>query len=517
MKRNFLLSSLFFLILFSLVVRPAHAVTNAPAPFANPTTPYAVYLDPAPGGVTNPLSLPSSGNVYPMAPQVCNDCVITPTGTGVSAGGVTAAPAASGGGVEINGVKQYSINGPSSGTPSAPFAGDAPTTASVNVKTSVPAAAASGMAKEAVFVGGAAAVAVGAARFIPYVGVALMAAQVGMAGYDLYQGIHQNGITINPDGSASYNDPRGPIQNYYMPSNPCPVSDIGALASCMQTAYNSGRTDGVTATFSCSPSMCTYHPVSSGWDGGVRDIGAPSPFGVPVAPPPTVATDAQIIAAFNAAMLSMTAAADAVNYAMSQAVPIPVGLPVTNTPSVVSISSAPNLASQNTDATGNTTKNFTQNKAQVSPSTSSGGAPTVTPSVTNTTTVNNNTTNTTNTFPAPFTPSSPVSLPSLPQLPVSDLCVQHPDILACSNDASLHDLPDVASAVREVNVGTIFPVANGAAGICPAPVVVYTGRGSVSLDIWSPLCSFANLIRSVNIAAGALAGIYIVIGALRNV
>lgn len=516
-KRNFLIFPLFFLFLFALVVRPARAAVVTYVP---PTS-YTVFSDhiqpPISSAGSYPSLPPSSGTL--QASSLPSQYYGNVTGDGVVP---YAVPAASGGGLEIPAVQQYTLPSPSAGSPSASFAGDAPATATVATKISVPAAAASTVAEDVMFAGGAVAIAAGAAKFIPYVGVALMAAQVGMTGYQIYQGMHANGITPNPDGSATFNDPRGPIQYYFMPGNSCPPSSLGGLASCMQSAYNATyASQGISADFSCSPSICTYHPVSSGWDGGVRNGGTPTPSGVPVAPPSTVATDAQIIAAFNAAMQSMTAAADALNYALSQGRSIPAGLPVTNTPPVLSISSQPNLTSSTADATGNTTNTYTQNKAQVTPSTTTGGAPQVTPSVTTTTTTNNNTTNTTNTFPAPFTPPLsvpvPLPLPGLPQLPVSDLCVEHPDILACSNDASLHDLPDVASAVREVNVGTISPVANGAAGICPAPVVVYTGRGTVSLDIWSPLCSFAAAIRAVNIAAGALAGIYIVIGALRNV
>jgi hypothetical protein len=69
----------------------------------------------------------------------------------------------------------------------------------------------------------------------------------------------------------------GPVVNLYsMPGNPCPASSVGDLASCMAAAYNSANAyQGVSATFTCSSSNCTYHPISSGWDGGVRDLGAP--------------------------------------------------------------------------------------------------------------------------------------------------------------------------------------------------------------------------------------------------
>lgn len=127
---------------------------------------------------------------------------------------------------------------------------------------------------------------------------------------------------------------------------------------------------------------------------------------------------------------------------------------------------------------------------------------TITQTTTNVTTNPDNTTSTTTTTKTGEadpnstnpTPPTPDEQPPQEKPPVSDLCKDHPDILACialgeAEDRTIPDRDGPANFSKEMS----------ASGTCP-PDITINMFGSAYAVSWSPLCTFADKIRPVLLA-----------------
>ena len=388
------------------------------------------------------------------------------------------------------------------------------------VKTApLAAAAASSMGKVALGVGAGAAAFLGSPALIG----GLMALQVGMAGYQLYQGLTAQNIVLNADGSASAVVPASSIpqdSKYYL--NPWPGLYFTTMAdTCLydQQHYLGGFRNGysivgVTSTgFTC---QLTLNGANAGGDTAVivkycqtgytysagmcNRAGSSSP-----------ATNAQVGTAIDTAAVAPAVAADIANYAISQAVPLPVGI----APSSPALSLASPFAElkSSIDSLGNVTKTLERNIVNFSP-VAPGGAPVITPQRESVTVINSSPTAVTTTSLAPLIGTA---VAASQQQATKDLCVDHPDILACADLAKLNDVPLSTTLDKTVDLGTLSPVAIGSVAVCPAPLVLPPMMGrTMTLDIWSPICSYASIIKAFNIAAASLFCMYMLIGGVRQ-
>ena len=488
MIKSFNVPLIVFCAFLLLSVRSAAA---AIVPYT-PNTVYTVF----PSNITSP-----SGLNLPPSSGTCVACVPSNGMFGPGNTQLTAVPNSSGGGIEIPAVQQFVIDSPSGSSPvtGIPEVPSGVFNETINMGAGGAGSPAALMSENALGLLGA-----GAGIFVGSPLVKLAGAIT--LGSALYNALKGQGITSNADGSASIS------QTVYGCGFTCPIG-IGTASDW--TAY-AAQDSCHAASWSPSAYTVAATPVSSTCSGRAAasyacssSLSSPSP-----------ATNQNIIDALNKATQAMNVAADAVNWSMSQGVPIPAGQPVTSVPPSVALSGNPTLTNTQTDTTGNTTNTYSQPTSNIAPSTTTGSPPAVTPGSRTTQTVNNSPTTINNTFSPPMTFAPPIAGGGGVPGQELDICVLHPDILACSNDASLNDLPQVQIQSSVVNVGTITPVVVGSAlGVCPAPILlpsIFKGAPMV-LDIWSPICSFANYIRAVNVAAGALLSMYIIMGAIRNV
>lgn len=97
--------------------------------------------------------------------------------------------------------------------------------------------------------------------------------------------------------------------------------------------------------------------------------------------------------------------------------------------------------------------------------------------------------------------------------PVPDLCLDHPEILACSQ---LGDIPaDTPTPVTSQSLNVTFTPPSSVAGTCPAPITKTLSGGFQIVQSFTPVCDFAGMMRPVVIAAAFLGAAFIVSGSVR--
>ncbi len=329
------------------------------------------------------------------------------------------------------------------------------------------------------------------------------AATLGIAGYQLYQYLQANNLDFDANGnlisgntscSGPYGvqyfnatPPAGP--NPYPPYYTCSAGSLatpptGTPTSCGKSV-NSGTAFLYCVQYTSSP--ITYPPASAPqYDAAIQ------------AAPPAVL-------------------GDAANVYNKMGYPLPVDIPLVPFVSPVSAQSPTVDGGTSTDSVGNTTQQQQKNTVQFSPGQSLSSPPTVVETKTTTTTTNGTPTNVTSTPTAPL--SIPLSIPSVSGggSNTSDLCLQHPEILACANITILNDVASAVLPASTVTLAAVQPVVVGPqAGVCPPPLMLSFMGKSMSLDLSSSLCSFATTIKPFNIAAAGLAGMFLLLGAFRK-
>lgn len=148
-----------------------------------------------------------------------------------------------------------------------------------------------------------------------------------------------------------------------------------------------------------------------------------------------------------------------------------------------------------TDSAGNTTSTLSRNELTLPPnSAGTPPAPVVTTRdisivnnspVTNTTTVNNSSTS--------QVAGSPVVLTAQQQ--ATDLCAQHPDALACSNDAGEGDVAAQPLKTKDLAV-SLTPVSVSSLAMCPGPVAVGFGK----FFDFSGICAWLMMLKPLLLA-----------------
>lgn len=497
-------SALLLLVFLSLFVRPVRAA-SVPFPVVNPPTPALVTPSAWPVGTigTSPTWGYSSTPVPAGAPVT-----VQPQVTVTSPWVPTATP--SGTGVSIPVPQTYEVPSAAGAKPvaSIPSAPSASVTGTVDAGPGGPSSTASGMAKKAFGVGAGVAVGTAAAKFIPYIGTAITVGQVGFA---LYDALKTDGLTVNADGSATVTTQ---TSGYKWGLGACPTTmSQGAFAACAIAYFNTFAGEFNAKAIYNSPSSTSIETFDkNGNSVGLRTFNG-------VLQPPTVtsnpATYDDVIRALDRVTASVNVAADAINFAMNKGVPIPDGLPLSYNVPTIKLTGIPNLTSSSTDTVGNTTNTFSQPSATVDLPTKTGLNPTITTGNITSTVTNNTTTNTVQTFnPVTVIPSAGTSLNT--QLKQADLCVDHPDILACSNDANVGDVASQVLANKDIQVA-ITPVQVSEA-LCPAPITFVNGFGKVETwDIFGTACRNLSMFRPLILAFAWLAAAMIVVtGRLKN-
>lgn len=322
----------------------------------------------------------------------------------------------------------------------------------------------------------------------------LMALQVGMAGYDFYQSMKGQGLTFNADGTV-------------MAAGVSGASVCGSqwcwpiVMSIAQAGYVLETVCGVAVGY---PNLS--------WNGSscFAPIAAPNPF------PPgagTVATNDKIQTALDSSTLNAHIAADLAALAIARNIPLPIpnGFPALSSPAVSAKSNFVQ-SSSTTDALGNTTTTVHRNVANVSPS-ANGTNPTLDMQRQTVTVLNGAPQSSTSTSLAPTIATNAATALAQSQ-PTKDLCVDHPEILACANIANVGDVPDTTPMLKkDINVA-ITPVVLPQNLICPKGVTHRAVLGGTQYwDIWGPACGFAPMMKPIVLAfAWLAAGMIVFVG-----
>jgi hypothetical protein len=331
----------------------------------------------------------------------------------------------------------------------------------------------------------------------------LLAAQVGMQGYDFYTALKANKFSLNSDGSASNNTPN--VTGWVV--NPYPGGTYTTQQLACKAYFPAGN--GVSSTVSPNGYPYCFSSAST-VSGYYIAVGSSTPNSV-------AATQDQLSTAIAAAVTASAAAVDIANlYTQKLQLPLPVDMPLTSVPAVPMSNSQWNEYSRTTDATGNVTSTQKQGSSQpVVPA--STGSPITYNETTTTKTVINNVTNSTTV--APVSPIIPlVVVPPAAAVPTVDFCLEHPNVLACADVSNAAEVPNVDLKTKDINL-TITPVNVGASsGVCPPPIVLvvpYFGT-TVTLDGAKWLCSAASLMMPLNVSLAWLSAGFIVMGGIRK-
>jgi len=392
-----------------------------------------------------------------------------------------------------------------------------------------------------VLIGGAA---VGAVFGSPILMGALMAASVGMTGYQLYQGLKGQGITGNPDGSASLlNASVPPVSGgieyafWNQSSNfvfgRTPVEGCLAFYNRSALIYTATVADnGIYnggSVFGAHQWICTLRNISTGnYSNGEYinpnyQTAAVCPVSVPVytynsstnmceKAGGSSVTNEQMIAALLAATAAATVAADAANFALKNGATIPADTPLNSAPPAVVQSGWAEVKSL-TDALNNNTSVQKRNIATIEQGQRYGDAPRIGLAQEERTVVNSAPSGSSitqlSTPQLSFSPNGVVS--SSTDKPTPDLCQIHPEILACANLTNVGDVPDdVPLGTKEVSV-SITPVSLSKVAVCPAPAVI-PGMGLLPTYTISfqPACDQLGLIKPLMLLFAWIAAAMIV-------
>lgn len=343
------------------------------------------------------------------------------------------------------------------------------------------------------------------AKFIPWVGTALTVATVGMAGYDLYNSLKGQGITVAPDGFVTGSSflwyRYGGAGSASTPDGACALYNDGVYT------YFSGG--GSNPAAGLDGQNCVYRYYT--WPAGQTVIGG----SIYKASSGTAPLDsAGVQNALITATATATAAVDIARLALEVANrPLPANLPVSSSPTT--LASPWGELTTKTDSQGNVTQTLQRNVTTINSGSTNN-------STTNYTT-NQQTVTVVNSAPQsvvsnPISPVVAAPLPGLPD-PSKDLCLLHPEILACANITSLNDVAAQPLTNKDIQLGTLTPVPMGASvAVCPPPLTIpgMLGGPPIVLSFWQPACDFAGSIKAINIAAAGLFSMFILIGGFKN-
>lgn len=469
------------------------------------------YTPPANATTNNPLGMNAkvSGGV-PVLEASIPVHAVPPAGAAVSPALETAALAAAGG------------------------AGAAASSGALVKSAPLSAATASMIGKSALGLAG------GALAFMssPYVVGALVAAQVGMAGYEFYKGLNGEGITFNPDGSAvkmttlagvesvapitselwkiRQSSPYYPSTSYlescrqYITVAYVPYGySVGVPLKMSETSYRCAYMSGATTMYAdyadkkASPVCPTADPAytyNATSDACQRPLQAQS---VP-------ATEDTLVAAIDAlAASNALLRADIAQFGLKQGVPAPAASDLPPTSSGLLLASKFSELGSKIDSLGNTTKTLERTVSTFSPT--SPGVPPAIDTHRETVTLVNSTPTAVQTTSLASDIAGAISKSKEKQ--DSDLCKQHPEILACADITKTGDVPEVELLKRDINV-SIVPVNVPGVGVCPAPTVIPGFGLAPSLTIsYTPICSFAGMIKPLLLAFAWLsAGMIVFVG-----
>lgn len=517
----FLLLALFC----ALCVRPAHAAISHPN-FSN--TPYFSGQLPIKPGSTifeNPTPI-----LYSSSPFIPNATANNPQGYQASAvnGAVkleapTAIAAPSPAGQSVSPALQASAAALAGGATLATAAAFTPT---ISNPAGVISAASTFM------LAGAA----GVSLFNPPVGAALAAAglllQGGLAtcnvvGCSFLDGLKTQGIQVAADGAVNKISGSGTVpvvaSSYYLDGSPSWVASTPEAVCTYSSNFCSGYGGRYIAPMTCSgkvSAFCmglSYAILPNGSvscpSGYTLDASGTTCSGAGASAP---ATDVDLVAAIAAITASSSSAnfkADMVNLGLQNGMPMPAEA---QTAQDVQVASAFTQLSSVTDSLGNTVQTLARNVASIVPGANASLPPVVTNSIQQVTV--------TNSVPSSITTTSIVDATAAAVAAAAgqvtqDMCVQHPDILACADISNLNDLPAVTPLTSEKNISSLTPVTLGAGmAVCPPPLALpgMFGGGVMYLDIWKYPCQFAGAIKPITIAAAGMASIFILMGAFRN-
>lgn len=343
-----------------------------------------------------------------------------------------------------------------------------------------------------------------------------------VSGCQWLQSMAAQGVALSPSGAAlivNNNDLYlGQPLSYW--SNLCVATPVGAgflSPSVFNVIGNNGH-----PIYQCQKQNATY--LNWGWNSANANPANVtfSAAGVPTSAP---ATNDQIVAAIHAATADNNraaataaqnaAAADMVNLALLGQMSLN-GL--NETAAFTNIASAFTQQSTALDSLGNVVQQLSRNVTSMTPGANASLPPVLQNTVQAATITNGTVTSSVQTTAAPSSPAPPVAVATAQPYKDLDLCVAHPEILACANITTLSDLPAVAIPNTNKTLSALVPVALGGLAVCPPPLLLPGLMGSppISLDLAKPVCNFASSIKAINLLIASLACFWIVSAGFKN-
>jgi hypothetical protein len=323
-----------------------------------------------------------------------------------------------------------------------------------------------------------------------------------MAGYQLFQALKGQGVTVAPDGSSSISSSGfSSYQNGITGGGPWSTPALACAAITGGPYSGAVLTGSMTCHF--------YHAYAGSWfDQIISGVGSPVVSSVP-------ATDKALADAVIAAMASNASIAlDAANLAIKNGVDIQKAIrdsgAQANT-NALHLESAFSKLSESIDSVGNTQSELARTVLNV-PSfpacaygdpTAIANRGTCAPKIDEQTVplVNNAPQKVTTTPQEPamklaVSQATPFALQTpQSQQAKSDLCVDHPDALACSNDASLTDVPLAPLTTKNLAV-SLKPVSVSGLASCPAPITIGGGK----IFVFDGICTWAAMFKPLLLA-----------------
>lgn len=333
---------------------------------------------------------------------------------------------------------------------------------------------------------------------------AAAAAGIGMAGYQLFQALNAQGLTVDSSGVVVQQSGATTYSAYATNTGSRGLTFSGAQASLLTT---------FSASCTYQSNYCTWAPattygqlgelgLSVHYSGGIIYLGSMyADIGATMIPGPTTpVTTAQLLDALDKAVMAPLVAVDAAKLAAQNGVDFSAAIAAVNAQTASSaLALASNFAVLKTvtDTLGNTVKTLERNVLNIPASSPS--APLVVPDLQkqSVTLTNNVPQSVTSTSLAPLIASTPALTTAVAAAAQAqtDLCIAHPDALACSNDANLGDVALQPLPVKDLFI-SLLPVPVVGLAMCPAPVNLGLGR----FFDFTTTCIFAAMLRYLLLA-----------------
>ena len=332
------------------------------------------------------------------------------------------------------------------------------------------------------------------------VGVAfatMQLAQAGATGYQLAQALKAQNLTFPVGGVAMKAAPVDPLA-------PSSCSWIyGAGAYCVMPSFPTPCPSGFMAVGGSQPGVSPQLPTQQYYGNYYTCLNS---SGIPPASASPVPATAADIAAAMAVIANSSGpnfaanAADMAALAVQSKMDIAAQIAATDAASAayaaqpaVHLGSNFSVVGTQTDGTGNTTVQLQRNVLDIPPTVAGSPFPLPVVSKDSVTVVNNSVTSSTNTVSSSSS-TSLIAAPTAPT-PTPDFCVQHPDSLACSNDAAEGDVSLQPLPTKNLAI-TLTPVPVSGLAACPGPINV--GGGKV-FD-FSGICTWLLMLKPLILA-----------------